>query len=177
LNTERPLLVTARHVVFTLDKNENKHFERKNDGQCRYNITLFGDAAFNKYLESIKAEIGGKALIAQYQERRIRVFEGMDDPAANEERQHAQVELDDTREAMEQLSSFYRTFPLAGLHRRAAFWAMSSSLLPSTSAPAARVILRIGPSSRSTLPRSTRAISKAMPSTSVPATHPTSLLV
>jgi hypothetical protein len=108
LNTERLLLVTARHVVFTLDKNENKHFGRKNDSQCRYNITLFGDAAFNKYLESIKAEIGGKALIAQYQERCIRVFEGKDDPAANEERQHVQVELDDAREAMEQLSSFYQ---------------------------------------------------------------------
>ena len=57
-----------------LDKNENKHFERKNDSQHRYNETLFGDAAFNKYLGSIQVEIGGKALIALYQEVRIRVL-------------------------------------------------------------------------------------------------------
>ncbi|KZT04518.1 uncharacterized protein LAESUDRAFT_298724 [Laetiporus sulphureus 93-53] len=60
VNTKRLLLVTARHVIFPPDKNENKHFEHKNDSQPRHNVTLFGDAAFNKYLESIKAEIGGK---------------------------------------------------------------------------------------------------------------------
>jgi hypothetical protein len=38
-----------------LDKNKNKDLERKNSGQCRFNVTLFGDVAFNKYLESIKA--------------------------------------------------------------------------------------------------------------------------
>ncbi|GBE84426.1 predicted protein [Sparassis crispa] len=107
-NTERLLLVTARHVIFTPDKNENKHFERKNDSQRRYNVTLFGDAAFNKYVESIKAESGGKALIAQYQERRIRAIEGKNDPAANKERQKAQAELDEVREAMEELNTFYQ---------------------------------------------------------------------
>jgi hypothetical protein len=107
-NTERLLLVTARHVVFTPDKSENNHFERKNVSQRRYNVTLFGNAALDKYLESIQAEIEGKALIAQYQERRIRVIEGKDDPAANKERQKAQVELDEAREAMEQLNTFFQ---------------------------------------------------------------------
>ncbi|KAF8503721.1 hypothetical protein F5888DRAFT_1631617 [Russula emetica] len=98
-NTERLLLVTARHVVFTLDKSENKHkhFERKNDTQRRYNVTLFSDAAFNKYLGSIQAEIGGKALTAQYQEGRIRVIEGKDDLAVNKEHQKTQVELDEAK--------------------------------------------------------------------------------
>ncbi len=65
------------------------------------------------------------------------------------------------------------SFPLAEPPRRAAFWA-SSSLLPSTSASAAaaRVIPRIGLPSRSTLPRSKRAISTEMPSISVPASQP-----
>ena len=43
--------------------------------------------AFNKYLGSIQAKIGGRALIAQYQEGRIRVIEGKDDLAANKEHQ------------------------------------------------------------------------------------------
>ncbi|KAJ7226228.1 hypothetical protein C8J57DRAFT_1093524, partial [Mycena rebaudengoi] len=44
-NTERLLLVTARHVIFP---DENKHFERKYDSQRRYNVRLFGDVAFKK---------------------------------------------------------------------------------------------------------------------------------
>ncbi|KAJ7145815.1 hypothetical protein C8R44DRAFT_755948 [Mycena epipterygia] len=107
-NTERLLLATARHVVFPPDMNENKHFECKKNSQRRYNVTLFGDAAFNKYLECIKGEIGDKAFTAQYQERRIRAIEGKDDPAANKERQNAQAELDGAREAMEKLNTFYQ---------------------------------------------------------------------
>ncbi|KAK0225014.1 hypothetical protein EDD85DRAFT_980166 [Armillaria nabsnona] len=107
-NTERLLLVTARHVVFTPDKNDNKHFEHKNDSQHRYNVTLFSDAAFNKYLGSIQAEIEGKAFMARYKERCIRAVEGKDDPAANKERQSAQTRLDEAKEAMEELNTFYQ---------------------------------------------------------------------
>jgi hypothetical protein len=107
-NAKRLLLVTARHVVFKPDKNENEPFERKNDSQPRYDVALFGEASFQKYLESIKIEIGGKALIAQYHEGRIKVIEGKGDPAANEERQKAQVELNEARGAMEQLNTFYQ---------------------------------------------------------------------
>jgi hypothetical protein len=104
-NAERLLLVTARHVVFTPDKNH--HFELKNDGR-HHRVMLFGDALFNEYLECIQAEIGGKALNVQYQEERLKAIEGKDDPAANKERQKAQVELDEAREAVEQLNSFYQ---------------------------------------------------------------------
>ncbi len=107
-STERLLLVTARHVVFTPDKNDNKHFEYKNDSQHRYNVTLFSDAAFNKYLGSIQVEIEDKAFMAQYQERRIRAFEGKDDPAANRARQSAQTGLDKVRKGMEKLKTFYQ---------------------------------------------------------------------
>jgi hypothetical protein len=107
-NTKRLLLVTARHVIFTPDKSENNHFERKNNSQPRYNVMLFSDGLFNKHLESIQAEIEGKVLIAQFQERRIKVIEGKDDPAANKEHQMAQVELGEMREAMELLNTFYQ---------------------------------------------------------------------
>ena len=80
-NTKKLLLVTARHVVFTPDKTKNKHFDRKNDSQCCDNVTLFSDVSFNNYLKSIKVEIAGKALIAQYQERRTKLVEGMDNGA------------------------------------------------------------------------------------------------
>jgi hypothetical protein len=67
-NTDRLLL--------TADKHDNKHFKH-------INVTLIGDAAFNK------------ELIAQYQERRIGAMERKDEVAANRERRKAQAELDD----------------------------------------------------------------------------------
>ncbi|KAF8480479.1 hypothetical protein DFH94DRAFT_480227 [Russula ochroleuca] len=105
-NAERLLLVTARHVIFTPDK-DNKHFEHKNDSQSRYNVTLFGDVAFKKYLEFIKAEIEGKAINAEHQVGRMRVAEGNDDPRAKEVWQDAQHRLEKEREVMEELIPFY----------------------------------------------------------------------
>jgi hypothetical protein len=107
-NTKRLLLVTARHVVFTLNESQDTLFKRKNGSQPRHNVTLFGDAAFSTYLESIKAEIGDKAVIAEHQEGRIKAVAGRDDPAAIKERRRAQYELDEARVAMEDLNTFYK---------------------------------------------------------------------
>ncbi|EIW76461.1 hypothetical protein CONPUDRAFT_63989, partial [Coniophora puteana RWD-64-598 SS2] len=107
-NAERLLLVTARHVVFTPDKNENKHFEHTNSSQPRHNVMLFSDAGFEKYLKSIKAEIGGKVLTAQHHEDHFEAMEGRNDPTENKERQRAQAELEREREAMEKLHTFYQ---------------------------------------------------------------------
>ncbi|KAG8947964.1 hypothetical protein FRC04_010161 [Tulasnella sp. 424] len=107
-NTKRLVLVTARHVVFPLEENKNEHFEDKNNSQRRYNVMLYSDEAFKKYLESIKAEIHRKALFTQIQRGRIRAVEGKDDWAANKERQHAQAKLDKARKAVDGLETFYQ---------------------------------------------------------------------
>jgi hypothetical protein len=107
-NTERLLLVTARHVIFTPDKDENTHFKCKNNSQRRHNVVLFGDAAFNEYLRSIQVEIRNKAMIAQLHETRLRDVEGRDDPEANTDRQRIPAELEEARSAMEKLNSFYQ---------------------------------------------------------------------
>ena len=106
-NTKRVFLVTARHVVFEPNHDRNTLFKRENNSQPRYNVTLFGDVAFRKYLESIQAEIRGKALIVEHQERRIGAVRG-NNQAANRERRKAQHELEEAREAMEELNTFYR---------------------------------------------------------------------
>ncbi|KAI0255840.1 hypothetical protein BJV78DRAFT_1273361 [Lactifluus subvellereus] len=107
-NTERLLLVTARHVVFTPNKCENRLFEHKNASQRRHNVTLFGAVAFNKYLESIQAEIGAKAIIANLCERRIKAIEGKDDAAAVRARQKLEAELNEANEAIGALDSLYQ---------------------------------------------------------------------
>ncbi len=108
-NTERLLLVTTRHVVFTPNKNENTHFEYRNDNtHPRHNVTLFGDAALNKYLESIQEDIGSNAFTVQYQEEYIKEIEGEHDPETNREHQYVQAELDKAKEAIEMLNPFYQ---------------------------------------------------------------------
>jgi hypothetical protein len=107
-NTERLLLVTARHIVFKPDKNKNTHFEHKNNSQRHYNVTLFGNAAFNKYLESTQTKIRHKTIITQYHERHIRDIEGRNDPVTNRDRQEIQAKLDNTKKAIDRLNDFYK---------------------------------------------------------------------
>ena len=106
-NTDRLLLVTARHVVLAPNENENMHFKHMNNGQPRHDVVLFGDVAFKKYLKFVQDEIRGKSFLADYNERRIRAVEGKDDQAADRERQDAQRELDEAMKAMEELKPFY----------------------------------------------------------------------
>ena len=104
-NTDRLLLVTARHVVLTPDENENTHLKNMNNGQPRHDVVLFGDVAFKKYLKFVQGKVRGNSFTADYQERRIRAVEGKDDQAADRRRQDAQRELDETMKAMEELLS------------------------------------------------------------------------
>ncbi|KAN0067490.1 hypothetical protein V8E54_014359 [Elaphomyces granulatus] len=109
-NTNRLLLITARHVVLVPNKHENKHFEREHTSQRRHNITLFGDTSkgFEKYLESIKHEIQAKTYAIQHQEKRIRTIGGEDSPEANTERQDIQIEIHKAKRAIEALNTFYQ---------------------------------------------------------------------
>jgi hypothetical protein len=104
-NTDRVLLVTARHIIFT--SNENNHFECKDNSQPRYDVALFGDSAFQKYLRLIKIELWGNEIEAEQHEHRIGLVEGKDDKEAMMERQQAQRELEKAREATELLNVLY----------------------------------------------------------------------
>lgn len=105
-NTKRLLLVTARHVVFPPDRNDNKRFEHKNDSQNRHNVTLFGDDAFNKYLKSIQDKIRSKEFYVEYHGRRIGSMEGRNDPRTNRAREAAQKVLDEAKKAIPKLNTF-----------------------------------------------------------------------
>ena len=132
---------TSRHA-FTLDKNGNKHFELKSNSQHLYNVMLFGDAAFNKFLGSIPGP-----RFALYQGVRIRVSYWR--PRTKQRAPEGPGRVG--REAMEQLNTIYQVVFTRWPYLKAAFWTIPSSLLPST-----RVIPRTAPSSRSALPRSTQ---------------------
>jgi len=104
---ERLLLVTARHVVFKPDRNENKHFECTDDSQP-YNVALFDEVAFEEYLQPIETEIQDQAIIASIMGKRLAVLQGRDDLEANAKRQKAQAELDNARKAQKALQTFHQ---------------------------------------------------------------------
>jgi hypothetical protein len=53
-------LVTARHVVLPLDKDDNKPYERKNDSEAREDVIVLGTSCFNEKLEGIDYNIRGQ---------------------------------------------------------------------------------------------------------------------
>ncbi|THV02724.1 hypothetical protein K435DRAFT_836237 [Dendrothele bispora CBS 962.96] len=107
-DTKRLLLITARHVVFTPDMDDNEHFEHRDNSECRHNVTVFGNTGFERYLESIQTEIEGQTFMIKHQEGRIRAVEGKNDPLANKKRQKAQFALEEAKEAVEELKTFYQ---------------------------------------------------------------------
>ncbi|KAG8685631.1 hypothetical protein FRC11_010304, partial [Ceratobasidium sp. 423] len=102
----RILLVTARHVIFPSGKSKNEFFEHK-DSQPHHYVNLFGDAAFEGYLESIQTGIEHKAITIDYLERRIRALQ-KDTSATDRGRKATQAKLDDAKEAIEALNTFYQ---------------------------------------------------------------------
>jgi len=56
--------VTARHVVFDLDKESNKLYPHRNSSQRRRNVLLFGDTVVEKHIAAIRSEINGKHIIS-----------------------------------------------------------------------------------------------------------------
>jgi len=107
-NTERLFLVTARHVVFPPDEEKNELFECKNYSQPHYNVIHFGDAAFNKYVESIQSKIRREEFMVRHHEDRVEAVKGKDDLGANRERKYSQAQLDKSKKALPKLNPFYQ---------------------------------------------------------------------
>ena len=64
-------LITARHVIFT-DIEDNNKYEYQFTDQHRVDVVLLGTSAFASYVEWIKCAIGGKALVLEIDERRVK---------------------------------------------------------------------------------------------------------
>ncbi|GBE88164.1 predicted protein [Sparassis crispa] len=97
-------LVTARHVVFKPNRADNDTYERKFSSQPRVDVALFGTAAFNSYVKRIKRAIGEKAMILEFQERRVKEavegHDGMDADEAARVRANAEGLVKEAKEAI-----------------------------------------------------------------------------
>ncbi|KAI5116737.1 hypothetical protein M0805_001379 [Coniferiporia weirii] len=104
--SKRLFLVTARHVVFKPNKDDNTTFEQRLSAP-RHEVILLGDAAFNKFLKSIQDEIEWKAFRRLQLEKHITKTEGVAGEAAEMKRKEAGDELAKVKRAIEALNTFY----------------------------------------------------------------------
>ncbi|KAH9047194.1 hypothetical protein EDB84DRAFT_524333 [Lactarius hengduanensis] len=163
--SKRLLLVTARHVVFPLDKDNDNLFERKSDSERRHDILIFSDESFKQYLVSIKDKIRGQGFEIDYQKRRIETVAGRDDEKAKEKRKDAQRELDKAEANVVTLTALH--------HEVSTHWATEESRIlghvifspPSPSVLAPSSIPKMWPSSRLTPPRLIQAAFRGTPLT------------
>jgi len=93
-DSDKLLIVTARHVVFPPEQNENIKFERKNVSTPRFDILLLGDGAYKNCLTSAKKGITDHQLVVERQERVQRAVNGQDNERADTVRNIAQDHID-----------------------------------------------------------------------------------
>jgi len=106
-DSKRLFLVTALHVVFKPSRNDNETFEHKSHSAPRREVILLSDAAFEKFLKSVREEIGGNAIRVEYLESCIAEVAGVAGNEAARERENHGYELAKAKRAMEDLNTFY----------------------------------------------------------------------
>jgi hypothetical protein len=104
--SKRLFLVTARHVIFQPDKNDNETFEHKSPSAPHREVILLSDTGFKKFLDSIQFKIGSEEFMKQNLEWSIA---NVKDVAGNEaEKERKKDELAKEKEALEALNTFYQ---------------------------------------------------------------------
>lgn len=73
-------MLTARHVLFHPDKEEDKLYEfKKGTGAPHRDVMLLGEAAFNSRVEDIEAAIGAKNIILKQLKKRLALADEIED--------------------------------------------------------------------------------------------------
>ncbi|RPA94248.1 hypothetical protein L873DRAFT_1702188, partial [Choiromyces venosus 120613-1] len=104
-------LVTARHVVFKQDQDNNDMYECKNSSEPRVDIALFGTAAFTNYVKQIKHVIEAQNVKIEFEERRAKEAaegdNGMDIDEAMEEHADAERLITEAKDATVAFEKLY----------------------------------------------------------------------
>ena len=103
--SERLLLVTARHVV--LPESDNAPYECKLEGQPRCDVLIFSDSSFEQHLVSIKHEIRLKSHTIEYQTARSKRFAGRTDDMSVRGHKDAESAIDRAKETQTALTSLH----------------------------------------------------------------------
>jgi hypothetical protein len=104
-NDKNIYLVTARHVVLPLDK-DNKEYERKNESQGREEVVVLGNSGFTKKLIAIDKGIDIQKSNIDNAKTRIRFYEGKEDRVLVRAHKKAKSDLEEAEEGVEELTVF-----------------------------------------------------------------------
>ncbi|KAL4077479.1 hypothetical protein J3A83DRAFT_4185865 [Scleroderma citrinum] len=96
-------LVTARHVLFPPEKNDNELYQYRNPSQPRKNILLFGEAAIEKHTKAIESQIGSQYIIIEQLEHRLAAVDQMNEEDPEAERDEVESQLEKARKAIKAL--------------------------------------------------------------------------
>lgn len=110
IDTAKPgilYLLTARHVLFHPDNDENKLYTfREGTGQVKKKVMFMGQAAFETRCEAIESAIRGKEITLDYLARRLAYADKIkDEEDATAERKHAEYEIKEAKEAIPALKT------------------------------------------------------------------------
>jgi hypothetical protein len=96
-------LLTARHVLFDPNQEENKLFKfREGSGQDSKKVMFMGKAAFESRCKAIKSAIGGKHIVIDYLNRRLECANEIEDEEEAEmERADVAKEMEGATKAIE----------------------------------------------------------------------------
>jgi hypothetical protein len=101
-------LVTARHVVLPLDKDDNKEYERRDNSKPRDDVVILGTSGFNEKLAAIDYEIEGIPYEMSDAKERVELVGGMDDSVSVKERKKAGKDLQEAEEELKALETLRR---------------------------------------------------------------------
>ncbi|KAG8892205.1 hypothetical protein FRB99_002882, partial [Tulasnella sp. 403] len=96
-------LVTARHVVLPIDKDDNKEYECTNTSKAREDVVVLCTSGFNEKLAAIDYDIRGQESAITDAKERIRLVEGVNDPESVTERKAGEQDLKKAVEGLEAL--------------------------------------------------------------------------
>ena len=101
-------LLTARHVLFHPDKEENKLYTfGEGTGQTKRKVMFMGEAAFKARCEAIESASGAKELILEHLTRRLAdAHEMEDEEEATAEREEVEPEMKKAKRAIAALKKF-----------------------------------------------------------------------
>ncbi|KAF9074231.1 hypothetical protein BDP27DRAFT_1317521 [Rhodocollybia butyracea] len=81
-NDSNIYLVTARHVVFPLGKDDNKEYEQTNDNKIREELVILGTSSFNEHLAALDREVKDKESVIADLKDWLLFLRDKDDPGS-----------------------------------------------------------------------------------------------
>ncbi|PWW71674.1 hypothetical protein C7212DRAFT_287856 [Tuber magnatum] len=101
-------LVTARHVVWRSEEDNNQEYIRENNSQPREEVIVLGTSGFNNKLADIDYAMKEQLSIISDAKEGMQCVRGLDDPMSVREYKVAEKDLEEADNGLEELRALYQ---------------------------------------------------------------------